>query len=62
MDLDKTFCGQRHQIELCATCTRNYKLLLDIGKVYKPVSMTIFKPKLLPKQQCEGYINAGDKT
>jgi hypothetical protein len=56
MNLDKTFCMQSHQIELCKTCSRNFRLL-SFESLDKPVELTTFTPTIVPKQYCKGYIH-----
>ena len=55
MNKDFSYCGQVHQVDLCKTCARNFKLLKD-KELTNVVEMTIFTPKLIPKQSCVGYI------
>ena len=55
MKKDFSYCAQVHQIDLCSSCKRNFKLLKE-KKLNDIVEMTVFTPKLIPKPSCYGYM------
>jgi len=55
MKKDFSYCAQVHQIDLCSSCKRNFKLLKE-KKLNDIVEMTVFTPKLIPKPSCSGYM------
>ena len=55
MEKNFSYCGQVHQVDLCKTCARNFKLLKN-QEIEDIVDMTIFTPNLIPNTNCIGYI------
>jgi len=56
-----TYCCQKNQLDICNGCARNFKLLLN-KKLDDVAEMTIFVPRLIPKEHCNGYISLEENS